>query len=209
MGRRRPTFSVPRRRSWPWALVLLLIGLGYHYFDSPFGRPLPAPESGEVLVERVVDGDTLKLSDGRYVRLIGVDTPETKHPDKPVQAFGPEASAFTRTHVEGRAVRLELDRERLDRHGRTLGYVYVGDWFLNEQLLRAGLGRAVTRFPYSDLMKRRFRQAELDAREQRRGLWQQESSIRAADDRGTSRRRVGRAISKTHRERDRLAFELP
>src|SRR5687767_4616129 len=67
-----------------------------------------APIDGNYrFVERVIDGDTLVLASGERVRLIGVDTPETKHPRKTVQHFGKEAAAFTRRVVEGRRVRLE------------------------------------------------------------------------------------------------------
>jgi len=61
-------------------------------------------------VKKVVDGDTLLLTNGEYVRLIGVDTPETKHPQKPVEYFGKEAFQFTKGMVEGKEVRLEYDR---------------------------------------------------------------------------------------------------
>ncbi len=76
-------------------------------------------------VERVIDGDTLVLEGGERVRLIGVDTPETVHPQKPVEYFGKEASKFTRGMVEGKRVRLEYDEGtgRNDRYGRTLAYV--------------------------------------------------------------------------------------
>jgi micrococcal nuclease len=133
--------------------------------DSVFDSP------GPFRVERVVDGDTLLLEGGTRVRLIGVDTPETKHPHRPVEPLGVEASAFVRRRVEGRRVTLRFDRERRDRYRRVLAYVYVGDWFLNEELIRAGYSRAVTRFPYSARMKKRFRAAEGEAREARRGIW--------------------------------------
>jgi endonuclease YncB( thermonuclease family) len=61
------------------------------------------------VVERVIDGDTLVMEKGERVRLIGVDTPETKHPRKPVEHFGKEAAAFTKRMVEGKRVRLEFD----------------------------------------------------------------------------------------------------
>jgi micrococcal nuclease len=63
-------------------------------------------------VKRVIDGDTLLLAKGEYVRLIGVDTPETKHPQKPVEYFGKEAYQFTKRMVEGKEVRLEYDQTR-------------------------------------------------------------------------------------------------
>ena len=69
---------------------------------------------------------------GERVRLIGVGTPETKHPNKPVEQFGKEASAFTRRMVEGKRVRLEYDpsnaaRGHKDRYGRTLAFIFLED----------------------------------------------------------------------------------
>lgn len=150
-------------------LILLLIIAGRWFRPPPDASPTAQP--GLFVVQRAVDGDTLLLEDGRRVRLIGVDTPETKHPELPVQPFGPEAAAFTSKMVGGKAVLLEFDKERRDRHGRILAYVYADDLFLNEELIRRGLGRAITRFPYSAAMKRRFRIAEQQARESGLGIW--------------------------------------
>ena len=76
-----------------------------------------------------MDGDTLVLDGGERVRLIGVDTPETVHPNKPVERFGKEASAFTKELTDGKRVRLEFEQgsARTDRYGRTLAYVYLED----------------------------------------------------------------------------------
>jgi hypothetical protein len=68
------------------------------------------------IVKRAIDGDTIQLSSGEIIRLIGVDTPETKHPRKPVEYFGKEASAFTRKMVEGKQVRLEYDLQRKGKY---------------------------------------------------------------------------------------------
>src|SRR5262245_8137696 len=81
-------------------------------------------------VQRVVDGDTLLLGSGERVRLIGVNTPETKHPSKPVEHFGKEAAAFAKRMAEGKVVRLEYDRvaggpEHKDKFNRTLAYVFL------------------------------------------------------------------------------------
>ena len=125
---------------------------------------------GWVRVARVVDGDTLKLEGGERVRLIGVDTPETVRPNTPVQFFGPEASAFTKSLCEGQSVRLEYDWQRQDDYHRTLAYVYLPDGrMVNAELIKGGYGRAYTRFPfkYSDL----FREYQRDARQAGRGLW--------------------------------------
>jgi micrococcal nuclease len=88
-------------------------------------------------VTRIVDGDTIHVDGIGPVRLIGIDTPETVHPDLPVQAFGIEASAFTQRLAEGRVVRLEYDWQRRDRYNRTLAYAYLPDGtFLNAEIIR-------------------------------------------------------------------------
>ena len=123
-------------------------------------------------VTRAIDGDTLVLDGGERVRLIGVDTPETIHPQKPVEYFGKEASAFTRRSVEGKRVRLEYEQGagREDRYRRTLGYVYLEDGrLLNLEIIEKGYGHAYTRFPFSKMEG--FRAAERDAREAGRGIW--------------------------------------
>jgi micrococcal nuclease len=141
-------------------------------------EPDESRESHIYPVERVVDGDTIVV---RYegaettVRLIGVDTPETVHPNKPVERFGKEASAFTKKTLANASVRLEFDNERFDRYGRLLAYVYRAsdELFVNEELIRQGYGHAYTRFPFRHLD--RFRQLEAEAREAGRGLWSEGS----------------------------------
>jgi len=78
-------------------------------------------------VTHVVDGDTIELSTGEIVRYIGVDTPETKHPTKPVQCFGKEASAYNSSLVLGKTVILTKDISETDRYGRLLRYVSTTD----------------------------------------------------------------------------------
>lgn len=130
---------------------------------------LATPAAAQV-VERVVDGDTIVVRGVGRVRLIGVDTPETVAPGRPVEFFGREASAFTKRLLEGRRVRLEYDRERTDRYGRTLAYVHLADGtFANAEIVRRGYGHAYTRFPFRYLD--RFRQLEREARSAGRGLW--------------------------------------
>jgi micrococcal nuclease len=141
--------------------------------------PEPLAE-GVYQVRRVVDGDTLLLRDGARVRLMGVDTPETVKPDYPVEPWGPEASDFTRSFVGTGEVRLQFDRERTDRFGRYLAYVWVGDRLLNEELLRAGLARWEPGYHYNQAMKTRFRRAQREAQQARRGLWSETSRPEAA-----------------------------
>ncbi len=124
------------------------------------------------LVERAVDGDTLLLEGGERVRLIGVDTPESVDPRRPVERYGKRAAEFTKGLVEGRRVRLESDRGTLarDRYGRTLAYVYLPDGrMLNLELLREGYAVAYTRFPFVRMAE--FRSAEREARARGKGLW--------------------------------------
>src|SRR6516162_3164325 len=165
-GRR---FPLPRRTiTLRLVVVLVLLALAIWHVAFDDSPPVPHAPGATALVERAVDGDTLLLEDHTRIRLLGVDTPETKRPDTPVEPWGPEAHEFTRSHVEGRTVRLDFDKERYDKYGRVLAYVYLGDWFLNEELIRAGMGRAITNHPYSEAMKRRFRAAEREAKEKRR-----------------------------------------
>jgi micrococcal nuclease len=102
--------------------------------------------------------------------LFGVDTPETKHPEKPVEYFGKEAYLFTQRMVEGKEVRLEYDQTRRDRYGRILAYVYLLDGtFLNAEIIEQGYGFAYTKYPFK--YTEEFRRYEREARENKRGLW--------------------------------------
>lgn len=119
---------------------------------------------------RVIDGDTIVLDGNETVRLIGVDTPETKDPRKPVQYFGQEAYEFTKNLVEGKKVRLEYDQDRTDKYDRTLAYVFLEDGtFVNAEIILQGYGHAYTEFPFKYLEE--FRQLEKQARESKIGLW--------------------------------------
>src|SRR5262245_12563409 len=83
----------PCRSSRKNYLLFDTLVFGLVFFASPF---LGLSDNDPSVVKRVVDGDTLILGNNEWVRLIGVDTPETKHPNKPVERFGKEASAFTK-----------------------------------------------------------------------------------------------------------------
>jgi micrococcal nuclease len=124
-------------------------------------------------VIRVVDGDTIVLGNTGTVRLIGVDTPETKHPRQPVQRFGREAGTFLANLLQTASVRLEFDQTRKDRYGRTLAYVYLLDGtFVNKEIVRQGYGHAYVTYPFRYMDE--FRDAEREARENGRGLWSPE-----------------------------------
>jgi len=159
------------------AAIFIALRLWWSGFsvDPPAGNaPAGVPDASEIRVERVVDGDTLLVGDHVRVRLIGTNTPETVKPDSPVEPWGPEASEFTKQFVAGGMVRLEFDGDRFDRHGRTLAYVWVGERMLNEELIRAGLGRFEPQYHYSENMKRRFAAAQSEAQAEHRGIWSTE-----------------------------------
>ena len=104
-------------------------------------------------VVRVIDGDTVKIDyNGKAtnVRLIGVDTPETVHPTKPVEAYGKEASNFTKNLLQGESVYLRFDTQRTDTYGRMLAYLYRAPdgLFVNLEIVRQGYGHAYTQFPF-------------------------------------------------------------
>jgi endonuclease YncB( thermonuclease family) len=126
-------------------------------------------------VTRVIDGDTLVLDKGEKIRLIGIDTPETKDPRKPVQYFGQEATNFTRQMVEGKKVWVEFDQANSatahkDKYGRTLGYVFREDGkFLNAEIISQGYGQAYTKYPFK--YANEFRALEQQARSRNIGLW--------------------------------------
>ncbi len=98
----------------------------------------------DATVVATIDGDTIDVGIGgrvERVRILGADTPETKDLRKPVQCFGPEASAYTHARLAGRKVSLETDAEVRDKYGRLLAYVYVDGKRYDDELLRLGYAR--------------------------------------------------------------------
>ena len=89
-------------------------------------------------VIRVIDGDTVELKNGERLRYNDIDTPETVHPSKPIECFGPEASAKNEELVQGEIILVEFGNPKKDRYGRLLGYVYVDDLFVNAELVKGG-----------------------------------------------------------------------
>lgn len=166
----------PRPHIGSAALILLLAGvIGCQSLEGGGGSStqVRGGESGSARVVRVVDGDTVILSDGLgSSRLVGVDTPETVKPDTPVQCFGPRASAFTK-RVLGAAgsVRYRVAREPVDTYGRSLVYLWLPDGrFFNAMLVRRGLARPLPFPPNTRYAPRLQRLAEKAARTGR-GLW--------------------------------------
>jgi len=154
---------------------------------SPFALPLvlatavgctsaPVTGAGGATVEFVVDGDTIDvLIDGseERVRLLGIDTPETRLDDGPPECYGPEATAFTTSLLPaGTAVRLERDVVGRDDYGRLLAYVYRADdgMLVNEELIRQGYARPL-RIEPNGVLADHFVAAAVAAEAAGVGLW--------------------------------------
>lgn len=139
---------------------------------------ISAQEQKEFLVTKVIDGDTVEIKSGSQtlkVRLIGIDTPETVDPRRPIGCFGKKASAETKRLIEGKNVVLTKDVSETDKYNRLLRYVFlpIGDGqnlFINDYLIRQGFAKTLT-YPPDVKYDSRFLQAEKEARENLRGLW--------------------------------------
>lgn len=154
------------------------------WVQSPSVDPGQIPARGDIetgfVVERVVDGDTLIANRGGErirVRLLGIDTPESVHPTKPVECFGPESSLFARDALDNRSIALEFDpnQPRFDRFDRTLAYVWFeespDEWnMFNLRALEDGFAER-----YRDsgelIWQNELAVAERDARSADLGLW--------------------------------------
>lgn len=165
------------------AALLSFLVMGFCLADTPnTSTDLPTIENPNFSravsypVERIVDGDTFSVKiDGKSVtvRMIGVDTPETVHPSKPVQAYGKEASRFTTNLLTGERVFLlyEGDRPEKDKYGRTLAYAYRAPdgLFVNAEIIRQGYGHVYTVYPFKHLEQ--FRELAQFAMNKKKGLW--------------------------------------
>ncbi len=124
------------------------------------------------IVRWVADGDTIVLQDGRHVRYIGINAPEIQHEDRKAEPFGDKAKAINKNFVLHQNVRLKFDREKKDRYGRTLAYVYHRNGqFINAEIIKQGAAyflyvRPNTR--YTELLIHR----QKEAMQSGRGLWQ-------------------------------------
>ena len=176
-------------------ILVLLIGIGIGRNSKQTAQILPNNPSGNVSnenrnqveqksetksagevkgdlvkVERVVDGDTIEIEGGEKVRYIGIDTPETVDPRKPVQCFGVEASKKNKELVEGKMVRLEKDITDRDKYNRLLRYIWVDDVLINLELVKQGFAYSYS-YPPDIKYQEQFVKAQEEAREAKEGLW--------------------------------------
>ncbi|MBW4837401.1 MAG: thermonuclease family protein [Staphylococcaceae bacterium] len=134
---------------------------------------------------KVIDGDTVKLNYKGKVstfRLLLIDTPETKDPRKPVQKYGPEASAFT-TNMMTKAKKIEVafDKgQRTDKYGRLLAYVYADGRMVNNAVVRQGLARVKYVYPPNNTYEQLIRASEARAKAEKLNIWSESNSVKTS-----------------------------
>ena len=162
------------------AAIVLVAALWLAVDRLAGGGDGPELVGGEAIVVEVVDGDTLVADvggDRETIRLLGIDTPETHHPTKPVECYGAEASArLAELAPRGATIRLERDVEARDHYGRLLVYVFVGAdggddaTSVNQVLVTEGYAVALPVEP-NRALRNRLAAAEHEARSHHLGLW--------------------------------------
>ena len=171
-------------------IIIIIAGIAY-FFGGDSVLNFSGNEPGnqdfvQAVIVRAVDGDTAVVKvDGqeRRVRFLGVDTPETVHPNKPVQFFGKEASNFTKESLNGRRVWLEYDANPQDRYGRHLAYIWLNnpktinetsirENMFNAKLLLGGYAKVMIIKP-NKRYESEFRKFQEEARRARLGVWSQ------------------------------------
>ncbi len=155
-------------------LALFITGCATTTSSSSSEASLNANGLDEGIVSYVVDGDTVVLQiDGseETVRLIGIDTPESRPGNQPVQCFGQQASDFLTAYLpEGTIVQFARDVEARDRYDRLLLYLYKDGEFVNEVLVREGYANARSYAPNTSLQDT-LDDALDSAKASDRGLW--------------------------------------
>jgi micrococcal nuclease len=131
----------------------------------------------ESKINRVIDGDTAVLKDGRTIRFLNVDTPETKKPETPIMCFGKEASEFTKALIEGQDVTLVSDKEDQDKYGRSLRFIFLKgrniddiNQSVNALLVQKGFARTVVYRP-NDTFEKEFTGYQFEAQKKGLGVW--------------------------------------
>lgn len=139
----------------------------------------PIPEDSNIaLITNVIDGDTIATADGQRIRYIGIDTPETVDPNRPIGCYGKEASNKNKELVLGKEVYLEKDVSETDKYGRLLRYVWVGDKMINKILVEEGFAQASS-YPPDVKYQSEFTRLNNQARENKIGLWGETCEVKA------------------------------
>ena len=120
------------------------------------------------LVVRVIDGDTVELDGGERLRYLMIDAPEDT---SEVECYGPEATAYNQTLVEGKDIEMTFDAERTDRFGRLLAFVTVGGREVNTLMVERGYACVLHIPPNGNDREDEFETLQAVAKSQNRGLW--------------------------------------
>lgn len=158
----------------------------FSWKNAPEGKIYTRDGEGlfdEVIVSEIVDGDTVKVifkyGKKKDVRLLGVDSPETVHPDKEVEFFGPEAKEFLESQLLDKTVILRYDEQLEDDYDRLLAYIFLEDSTLfNAEVIRQGFGAMFRGFPF--VYWNLFAEFEAEAQREKRGIWGDPPSIEEA-----------------------------
>lgn len=153
-------------------LTLLITSCSKKNISSKQDPVLSSKIKYEVI--RIVYGDTNEVKDTNgikfKIRLIVIDTPETKHPKKGREPFGPEATAFAKRHLSDKTIKLKFERDTFDRYNRVLTHVYLKRNHFNLMLLDSGMARTSFYKPNYQF-KEKFEKHERVAKKKLIGLW--------------------------------------
>lgn len=171
-----------------FSITVIIFGLALLWFSGSqtnLTQPVFSPiatgsaifgiEGERAQVAKVVDGDTIEISTGQTVRFIGIDTPETVDPRRPVGCFGKEASNETKSLLSGKEIILQKDISEVDKYKRLLRLVYLpltnGETlFVNDYLVRQGFAKAKA-YPPDVRYEKQFFNAQEQAKKDKKGLW--------------------------------------
>lgn len=122
------------------------------------------------IVERIIDGDTIVLSNGEIIRYLDIDSPETVHPQKPLECYGLEATKRNEELVKDQKIFIDVPNISQDKYGRTLAYIYTDNYFVNGELIFGGYAYAKS-FGQPGKLYQTLIQIERLSRENNQGLW--------------------------------------
>ncbi len=158
------------RRRLSWGLVILAVFLARGVW-----APGVSGQSKTGVVQTVYDGDTVRLTDGRRVRYLGIDTPEMfyRNPNKSPEPYARKATKLNRQLVSGQQVVLKTDTQLKDKYDRLLAHVYLedGTW-VNAKLLEEGLARVLI-IPPNVRHRDKFLKLQRKAQKEKKGIWNQ------------------------------------
>lgn len=165
--------NAPVRRLWLLSATFVVLAINGTAYAASSSQSSTSLTADKVKVTSVVDGDTIKVKLGtktETIRIIGIDTPETVDPRKPVQCYGKEASARMKKLVNGKTVTLEKNpAEERDKYDRLLRYVFIGSKDIGASMIQDGYAFSYKQFPHPKLDA--YNKLETKAKDAKKGLW--------------------------------------